>query len=302
MKKINFCLMAVLLSIGISATAALAQPAVKPAAPSATFERTWVDHNITEGGKLGMKIHTAFTVFGMKDVASYLQIKFQTRDGKDLKDTNSEFEHEDGSVAAFGELTPGFNPTLYKDYDIFMPYDELDIATPGKYLLRMDVDVIYKAGGLIQHLTFYDFDYTKPAKTVAPVKPGAPGATFDRVWVEDNVTVGGKRGMKIHTAFTVFGLKSVSCYLQLKFLTSDGKPLMDKNGEFEHEDGSVAAFGEFKPEYDSALFKDFSIFMPYAEFDLPSGKYNLKVDVDVIYEAGELIQHLTIYEFVYTKP
>jgi len=30
----------------------------------------------------------------------------------------------------------------------------------GDYKLRMDVDVIYKEGGLIEHLEIHDFDYT----------------------------------------------------------------------------------------------------------------------------------------------
>jgi hypothetical protein len=299
MKKLTFSL-TVLLCFVFSATVAMAQPAVKPAKPTATFQRIWVEHNITESGKRGMRIHTAFKVFGMKGVTAWLQIKFQKRDGTPLMDKNGEFDHEDGSVAAFVKLRPAFDPAVYEDEPIFMPYSELDLA-PGVYKLSMDVDVIYEAGEPIAHLTLYDFDYTEPA--IAPVKTSTgASATFQRIWVDYDVTEGGKRGMRIHTAFKVFGMKGISSYLQIKFQKSDGTPLMDKNGEFVHQDGSVAAFVKLKPGFDPAVYEDEPIFMPYSELDLTSGTHNLKMDVDVIYEDGTIIKHLTLYDFEYIKP
>jgi hypothetical protein len=294
MKIIIFSFVSVLISIVFSATAATAQPATKNTKPTATFQRVWVDYDITEAGKRGMRIHTAFKV------SVYLQIKFQKRDGTALMDKNGAFDHEDGSVAAFRSFKPGYDPAVYEDYEVFMPYDELDLPA-GKYELRMDIDIIYEAGELIEHLTFHNFDFTQPAKT--PVKTSTGGsATFQRIWVDYDVTEGGKRGMRIHTAFKVFGMKGVDSYLQIKFQRSDGTALMDKNGEFVHEDGSVAAFVKLRPGYDPAVFEDEAIFMPYSELDLTSGKHNLKMDVDVIYEDGGLIGHLTFYEFEYTKP
>jgi len=299
MKKLTFSLAAIMLCMIFSA-AAIAQPALKPTKPTATFQRLWVDYDITEGGKRGMRIHSAFKVFGMKGVAAWLQIKFQKRDGTALMDNNGEFDHEDGSVAAFQKLRPGFDPAVYKDEAVFMPYDELDLS-PGSHQLRMAVDVIYEAGELIEHLTFHNFDFTQPSKTPVKTSTGAT-ATFQRLWVDYDITEGGKRGMRIHTAFKVFGMKGVGSYLQIKFQKSDGSPLMDKNGEFVHEDGSVAAFVKLKPGFDPAVFEDEPIFMPYSELDLTPGTHHLKMNVDVIYEDGGLIQHLTLYEFEYTKP
>lgn len=134
-----------------------------PTAPRATFNKIWVDYNITENGQKGMRIHTNFSVHNMKNVDSYLAIYFETRDGKRLKDINQKLYSTDGTVAVYRALKPGFDVTDYKDLDIFMPYEELDLDQ-GKYNLRMDVDVIYKAGGLVQHLTYYNFDYTEPVK------------------------------------------------------------------------------------------------------------------------------------------
>jgi len=289
-----------------AATAAFAQPPAKSTKPSAAFERLWVDYDVTETGNLGMRVHASFKTYRMKGVPSYLQLKFQMRDGKALMDKNGAFDHEDGSVAAFRVLKPALDAAEFKDEIIFVPYAELDLP-PGKYELRIDVDVIHEDGELIEHLTLYEFDYTQPAKTTAPVKPVATvkpagaSATFERIWIDYDVTEGGKKGMRIHTAFSVSGMKSTASYLQIKFGTRDGTPLPDNNGAFVHEDGSVAAFIQLKPAYDSTVYEDEAIFMPYSELDLSPGRHLLTMDVDVIYEDGKLVSHLTNHNFEHTS-
>ena len=147
-----------------------AQP--RSAAPSAKFERIWVDYDVTEGGLKGMRIHTKFTVYGMKNVASYMAIYFETGDGKRLKDNDKSFYSTSGEVAVYRELKIDYDPGVYADLTVFMPYSQLDLE-PGEYDLKMDVDLIYKAGGLIQHLTFESFEYTQPNSEVdeAPLPP-----------------------------------------------------------------------------------------------------------------------------------
>jgi hypothetical protein len=41
--------------------------------------------------------------------------------------------------------------------------------------------------------------------------------------------------------------------------------------------------------------------VPYEEFNLPRGKYDLQIDVDLIYESGEMAEHMTTYDFEYEK-
>jgi len=56
-----------------------------------------------------------------------------------------------------------------------------------------------------------------------------------------------------------------------------------------------------KPGFDTAVYKDLQFFMPYNEFKLSRGKYNLKMDADLNYRNGDLIQHLNFYEFEYEE-
>jgi hypothetical protein len=128
--------------------------------PSANFEKLWVDYNVTEKGRLGMRIHVKFSAYNLKDVDSYLAIYFEKADGTKLKTTNKKFAANDGQVAVYRSMKPSYEDTIYDDLDVFMPYDELKLSR-GKYNLKMDADVIYKNGDLVEHLDYEDFQYEK---------------------------------------------------------------------------------------------------------------------------------------------
>lgn len=267
--------------------------------PTASFQRMWIDYGVTEGGKTGMRIHTAFKVFNMKGIDGYLALYFQQRDGTALPDNNSKFNSADDTVAAYREIAPGFATAVYEDYDVFMPYDELDL-TSGTYKLRIDADVIYKEGGRIAHLTFYDFDYTSPKTTVSSQKPSA---TFDRMWVDYNVSQGGRRGMKVHIKCNVFDMKGGNGYLAFYFQKKDGTKITTDNRAYRSNErpGQLALYFEITPGFQNAVFEDATVFMPYDELKLRSGNYDLQMDVDLIEKDGTMIQHINMYDFWYEK-
>ena len=128
---------------------------------SADFDKVWVDYNVTDKNRLGMRIHVKFTVRNMKNIDSDVAVYFQTEDGTNLLTNNREFRSNDGRVAVYRALKPSFDITDYNDLDLFIPYTEFNLSR-GKYTLKLDVDVIYKNGELVQHLTYYDFEYEKP--------------------------------------------------------------------------------------------------------------------------------------------
>lgn len=128
---------------------------------SADFDKVWVDYNVTDKNRMGMRIHVKFTVRNMKNVDSNVAVYFQMEDDTNLLSNNREFRSNDGRLAVYRALKPLFDVTDYNDLDLFIPYTEFNLSR-GKYKLKMDVDVIYKNGDLVQHLTFYDFEYEKP--------------------------------------------------------------------------------------------------------------------------------------------
>jgi len=107
-----------------------------------------------------MRIHAKFSVYNMKEVDSYMAVYFEKDDSTKLRTTNKKFASKDGQVAVYRSMKPGYEDTVYKDLDVFMPYDEFRLSR-GKYNLKMDVDIIYENGDLVEHLNYYDFEYEK---------------------------------------------------------------------------------------------------------------------------------------------
>lgn len=130
-----------------------------------------------------------------------------------------------------------------------------------------------------------------------------PSANFEKLWVDYDVTEGSQKGMRIHLKFNVRGMKGLDSAIRIYFQTGDGKNLKDKNDSFVSTAGYVALYKNLKIDYDPGYYDDLAVFMPYKELDLEGGEYDLKMDVDLIYRvSGELIQHLSFYDFVYTQP
>jgi hypothetical protein len=124
------------------------------------FDKIWVDYNVSEGGEKGMRIHVKFEVTGMEGVDSYLMVYFEKEDGSKLTTSSSLYGSKDGNVAAKKALKPGFEVTVYKDLEVFMPYNELNL-TKGKYNLKMDADLADDDENLIEHLGYHEFQYEK---------------------------------------------------------------------------------------------------------------------------------------------
>lgn len=130
----------------------------------------------------------------------------------------------------------------------------------------------------------------------------APRATFDRMWVDYDIFENGLKGMRIHVKFSVYEMRNVDAFLAVRFQRADGKMLRDKDGRFASPEGDVAVYKAIRPGYDPTDYEDLTIFMPYTQMDLDGGEYDLKMDVDVNYQNGTLLQHLTLYAFNFKQP
>ena len=273
------------------------------AVPSATFDKMWVDYDITEDGVKGMRIHVKFTAYDMLNMDAYMAIYFayDGENGTSLKDKNQKYYSTSGDVAVYKSIKPLYNPAVFDDLQVFMPYSELDLD-PGRYDLTMDVKIIYKEGGLIQKLTSYDFEYTKPGTNASGGAPVAvASATFDKLWVDYDVTENGRKGMRIHVKFSVSKLKNVDSYLAVYFEKKDGEKLKTSSSDYGSKSGQVAIYKSLLPNYDETDYNDLQLFMPYSELNLGTGKFDLKMDVDVIYKNGDLVKHLDYHDFWFSQ-
>jgi hypothetical protein len=133
----------------------------KPDSVTAKVNRIWVDYDVTEGGVRGMRIHVNFEVTGLKGVESKLVARLQKADGNWLMNSNRAYSNRLGQLEVFFEMNPGYPTAVYRDADIFLPYNQIVIGS-GKHNLKIDVDLNYSDGELIKHLDVYEFEFIRP--------------------------------------------------------------------------------------------------------------------------------------------
>lgn len=107
--------------------------------PTASIEKVSVDHNVYEDGKKGMRIHVKFNVNYMLQKKGKVIAYFY--DGNlALKDNNNEYGTIDGYVCCSKVFSPSYENSIYNDFVLFMPYNELHV-NQSKYDLKFIVQI-----------------------------------------------------------------------------------------------------------------------------------------------------------------
>jgi len=266
--------------------------------PSAVFKSCWIDYNVTEGSRKGMRIHVNVEVTGLKGVDSKLVARVQKDDGEYLPSSSS-YSNSDGELETSYSIKPGYPTTVYEDADMFLPYSEINLRK-GVWNLKLDIDLSYEDGELIQHLTFKEFEFTSGGGGNDTPTKAAISATVKRVWIDYNITQNRRRGMLIHVNFEVSGLKGVDSKLTVR-VRRDDDSFLRSNSSFSNDNGELEIAFSMKPGYATTVYEDADIFLPYDEIVLRKGSWDLKLDIDLNYEDGTLIDHIAYHEFEFTK-
>jgi hypothetical protein len=177
-----------------------------------------------------------------------------------------------------------------------MPYSELELSN-GNWDLKMDVQIIYKQGGLIKQLTTYPFNYKQGNVT------SYDNVTWElkQIWVDYNITQSGKKGMLVHVNFEVTGLQGVKSYLSVRVIDKDSENFVrGVTSAYKNSDGDLRGYFNMTPGYETTVYRDATVFLPYNEFNLPKGRYNLTLDVDLGF--GDRFEHLGNEDFTFTQP
>lgn len=270
--------------------------------PYAVFKDLWVDYGVTQGGQTGMRIHVKFTTYNMLRMPAYVAIYFQYSNGTPIKDRNGVLNSSSGDVALYEEISPSYENTDFNDLVMFMPYSELDLGN-GNWDLQMDAKIIYKAGGLISQLKVHPFNYKKgPAVNNNTNDWSDVTFKFIRHWAEYDVTENGQRGMRYHVNFEVAGMKGVDGALRARVAKQDETFLTNDSADYSNDDGEFRALTPIAPGYDTTVYKDLSVFIPYNQFRIARGRWNLKLDIDIVDSNEDVIKHMTWFEFAFTKP
>ena len=97
-------------------------------------------------------------------------------------------------------------------------------------------------------------------------------ARIDRVWGQDNVLVGGKRGLMIHCSVTIMNyqpsMASPKVTIIYWFYYANGKPIRGALNDYTDAKGFACAAEDFVPPYVNSQNDDFAVFMPYEAFKI----------------------------------
>ncbi|MFS8086458.1 MAG: hypothetical protein ACMG6H_12570 [Acidobacteriota bacterium] len=151
-----------------------AQPQVKvalnnlmlvPDDPEAVYQGARIVHNVTVDGEKGMRVHANFQVKYGLDVPCMMIAYFYFDDdkGTPLKTDDANYRSKNGVVSAHTNFTPAYDPAVYKDLQIFMPYEALNMESGDDYDLKFYLALYDKEGGrFFGKSGWYKFHLTMP--------------------------------------------------------------------------------------------------------------------------------------------
>ncbi|MDR1348832.1 MAG: hypothetical protein LBJ63_10510 [Prevotellaceae bacterium] len=133
--------------------------------PSAKFENIWVVHNVLENpyniySRKGMQIHVKFSVNGMLSKQGQLCVWFYFADGTALKDYNNAYKTSTGQVCAYDSFKATYENSIWNDFVLFMPYDELHLNR-GSHNCKFQIGAFDNSNNQIATSEYQSFTFSR---------------------------------------------------------------------------------------------------------------------------------------------
>jgi hypothetical protein len=133
--------------------------------PVAVYEGARIVHNVTVDGVKGMRVHATFRVkYGLGVPCMMIAyFYYDDADNTPLKSGDADYRDKKGNVAATANFTPAYDPAVYNDLQLFVPYDALNMESGEKYALKFYLALYDKEGGrFFGKSGWYKFNLTMP--------------------------------------------------------------------------------------------------------------------------------------------
>jgi hypothetical protein len=133
--------------------------------PVATYEGARIVHNVTVAGVKGMRVHAQFRVRYGLNVPCMMIAYFYYDDAENtpLKSGDAKYRDKKGNVAATTNFTPAYDPAVYNDLQLFVPYGALNMESDQQYQLKFYLALYDKEGGrFFGKSGWYKFNLTMP--------------------------------------------------------------------------------------------------------------------------------------------
>lgn len=129
--------------------------------PSASIEKVWCEHGVFRNGQKGMEIHVKFHVKRMLGKTGRCNVYFfQSDNTTPLKDYNNNYTSSDEQVSCGENFTPSYEESVFKDFTLFMPLEELHMGI-GEFDLTFDVVIFDNNGNILSQHENEKFTYTR---------------------------------------------------------------------------------------------------------------------------------------------
>ncbi len=136
-----------------------------PEDPEAVYEGARIVHNVTVNGEKGMQVHAKFRVrYGLNTPCMLIAyFYYEDAENTPLKTDDPEYRDKKGGVATRVNFTPAYDPALYEDLQLFMPYKALNMESGQTYQLKFYLALYDKEGGrFFGKSGWYKFNLTMP--------------------------------------------------------------------------------------------------------------------------------------------
>ncbi len=133
--------------------------------PVATYEGARIVHDVTVNGEKGMRVHANFRVrYGLNVPCMMIAyFYYDDADNTPLKSGDAKYRDKKGNVAATTNFTPAYDPAVYNDLQLFVPYEALNMESGEKYELKFYLALYDKEGGrFFGKSGWYKFNLTMP--------------------------------------------------------------------------------------------------------------------------------------------
>lgn len=131
----------------------------------ATYQGARIVHNVKLNGQVGMRVHANFTVKYALDTPCQMIAYFYYDDADNtaLVSGDANYRTKNGKVSSSVNFTPAYDPAVYKDLQLFMPYDALNMESGETYDLKFYLALYQKDGSLFFGKSgWYKFQLTMP--------------------------------------------------------------------------------------------------------------------------------------------
>ena len=139
--------------------------AAVPEDPEAVYEGARIVHNVVVNGEKGMQVHAKFRVRSGLNTPCMLIAYFYYDDAENtpLKSDDPEYRDKKGGVSTHVNFAPAYDPALYEDLQLFMPYKALNMESGQTYQLKFYLALYDKEGGrFFGKSGWYKFNLTMP--------------------------------------------------------------------------------------------------------------------------------------------